>query len=76
MLLDFGLVASIGAGLGYAMSRGVTFLLSEITNPIPVVGWAFAGLLSGTVTGAFGLAWMGICETTYKSQHKEGLATA
>lgn len=65
MLAEVGMVTIAAVGTAYVVVKGSTALLHEITDWFGPVGWGVAAIVTGSLTGIFGAAWMLYCDRLY-----------
>jgi hypothetical protein len=61
-----GAIVLVAGGGGYALAKGASGLVAEVTNWMGPVGWIASGLLAAGATAILGLTWMAICDYAYR----------
>ena len=63
LMVEAGLVAITATGLVYAGVKVTEGLLAEALNAAGPAGWGISALITGSVTGAVGVAFWALCES-------------
>lgn len=71
MLVELGLVTVAAAGTAYLVSQGTNFILRRIIGWLGPIGWWGTALVSGSLAGLFGMAWMAYCDRRFQDMHPE-----
>jgi hypothetical protein len=66
MLMEMGLVITVGGGLAYGGVKATEALLSEVLNWVPVIGWVTSGVITASVTLTVGCLWLWACDTAFR----------
>lgn len=65
MLAEVGIVTVAAVGTAYIVVKASTAILHEITDWVGPLGWGVAAIVTGSLTGIFGAAWMLYCDRLY-----------
>lgn len=71
-----GLLLVVAGGGGYAIAKGATGLVAELTNFLGPLGWMASGLLAAGSTALLGLVWMAIVDRAYRERVSLSTAAA
>lgn len=67
ILGDAGVVIAVAGGGGYAIAKGASGLVAEVTNFLGPLGWMASGLLAAGGTVFLGLIWWGVVDVAYRN---------
>lgn len=66
MLGAAGMLVAVAGGGGYALAKGASGLIAELTNWLGPIGWMASSLLAFSGTTALGLTWMALVDYAYR----------
>lgn len=68
IFLDLLIVVVISAFTAYMTAKGITAIISDVTNWLGVIGWLVIGVIAGFLTSLLGVGWASYCDDLYRHQ--------
>lgn len=76
VLTEIGIVTVAAVGTAYVVAKTSNAIMSEIVDWFGPMGWGISAVVTGSLTGLFGAAWVLYCDRLYCEKNPQPTKSA